>query len=198
MTFWKSNEFKALVQMETIPQAEAAQAALDGRDSYTGCNMLNICFSKHPELRVRFNNDRSRDYTNPDLPEGPPHGEAGGYDPIEQDPRSAGMLGDAPPPQAEYYDPIPPPPHGGEYGGGRDYGGYPGAGGPPPAAMDPPPSRYRPEPRDQRYDEGPPRQRGGFIPGQGGPESPSPVLICSNLDPVLVVSCVTLLTMILN
>eukprot|EP00644_Phytophthora_capsici_P000969 jgi/Phyca11/19035/fgenesh1_pg.PHYCAscaffold_43_\ len=59
VTFWKDNEFKALVQMESIDQAQAAQSALDGRDIYTGCNQLSIVFSRHPELRVRYNDDRS-------------------------------------------------------------------------------------------------------------------------------------------
>lgn len=71
VTFWKDNEFKALVQMESVDQAQAAQSALDGRDIYTGCNQLSIVFSRHPELRVRYNDDRSRDYTNPNLPPGP-------------------------------------------------------------------------------------------------------------------------------
>lgn len=75
VTFWKDNEFKALVQMESVDQAQAAQSALDGRDIYTGCNQLSIVFSRHPELRVRYNDDRSRDYTNPNLPPGPGRGE---------------------------------------------------------------------------------------------------------------------------
>uniref|UniRef100_H3HBA5 RRM domain-containing protein n=1 Tax=Phytophthora ramorum TaxID=164328 RepID=H3HBA5_PHYRM len=77
VTFWKDNEFKALVQMESVDQAQAAQAALDGRDIYTGCNQLSIVFSRHPELRVRYNDDRSRDYTNPNLPPGPGRGSDG-------------------------------------------------------------------------------------------------------------------------
>ncbi|KAG7401795.1 Polypyrimidine tract-binding protein 2 [Phytophthora boehmeriae] len=52
VTFWKDNEFKSLVQMESIDQAQAAQAALDGREIYTGCNQLSIVFSRHPELRT--------------------------------------------------------------------------------------------------------------------------------------------------
>ncbi|RLN68000.1 hypothetical protein BBJ29_001445 [Phytophthora kernoviae] len=58
VTFWKDNEFKSLVQMESIDQAQAAQAALDGREIYTGCNQLSIVFSRHPELRIMF---RKRD-----------------------------------------------------------------------------------------------------------------------------------------
>lgn len=70
VTYWQSNEFKALVQMETTAQAQAAQAALDGRDIYTGCNQLAIAFSRHADVHVRFNNERSRDFTNPYLTPG--------------------------------------------------------------------------------------------------------------------------------
>uniref|UniRef100_K3WYT6 RRM domain-containing protein n=1 Tax=Globisporangium ultimum (strain ATCC 200006 / CBS 805.95 / DAOM BR144) TaxID=431595 RepID=K3WYT6_GLOUD len=99
VTFWKNEEFKALVQMESVDQAQAAQSALDGRDIYTGCNTLSIVFSRHPELRVRFNNERSRDYTNPNLPSGPAE-ESGGAGSSEmlydQEPQAPGMLGDVP------------------------------------------------------------------------------------------------------
>ncbi|DBA04648.1 TPA: hypothetical protein N0F65_012231 [Lagenidium giganteum] len=96
VTFWKNNEFKALVQMETVDQAKAAQAALDGRDIYTGCNNLGIVFSRHPELRVRYNNDRSRDYTNPNLPQGPTGGEAEHDEHLLDPEPQPGMLGDMP------------------------------------------------------------------------------------------------------
>ncbi|TYZ64711.1 hypothetical protein PybrP1_011064 [[Pythium] brassicae (nom. inval.)] len=123
VTFWKNDEFKALVEMESIPQAQAAQAALDGREIYTGCNQLGIVFSRHTELRVRFNNDRSRDYTNPHLPPGPPGenlagaagtpapGGAGGFD--HHDEPRATSRGPA--------DGLPPP-RGGMDRGDRDFG----------------------------------------------------------------------------
>lgn len=129
VTFWKDDEFKALVQMESVPQAQAAQAALDGRDIYTGCNQLSIIFSRHPELHVRFNNEQSRDFTNPNLPSGPEPGQPGddhlGYD---QEPRGPpGMLGDVPSSSSSR--------HGGSNGmerererGGGDYGRPSGSG----------------------------------------------------------------------
>lgn len=95
VTFWKNEEFKSLVQMESIDQAQAAQQALDGRDIYTGCNTLNIVFSRHPELRVRFNNDRSWDYTSPSLPPGPV-GNEGSFEMSYDDMPAQGMLGDVP------------------------------------------------------------------------------------------------------
>lgn len=129
VTFWKNNELKALVQMESVPQAQAAQAALDGRDIYTGCNQLNIIFSRHPELRVRFNNEQSRDFTNPNLPSGPEPGQPIGEDSMgyDQEPRGPpGMLGDVPPSSSR---------HGGgmevrERGSGGDYGRHSPASGP--------------------------------------------------------------------
>ncbi|KDO31046.1 hypothetical protein SPRG_19574 [Saprolegnia parasitica CBS 223.65] len=69
--FFKGPELKALIEMETIEQAEAALHALNGRDIYTGCNTLHIGISNHATLTVRFNNDTCRDYTNPTLPAGP-------------------------------------------------------------------------------------------------------------------------------
>ncbi len=37
---------------------------------YSGCNLLRVDFSKLNELSVRFNNDKTRDFTNPLLPSG--------------------------------------------------------------------------------------------------------------------------------
>ena len=44
--------------------------ALNGQCIYNGCCTLRVDFSKLPGLNVRFNNDKSRDYTNPLLPSG--------------------------------------------------------------------------------------------------------------------------------
>ena len=41
--------------------------ALNGQNVYNGCCALHIDFSKLKKLSVRFNNDKSRDYTNPHL-----------------------------------------------------------------------------------------------------------------------------------
>jgi len=43
---------------------------LNARNMYNGCNLLRVDFSKLPELSVRFNNDKTRDFTNPLLPSG--------------------------------------------------------------------------------------------------------------------------------
>lgn len=43
---------------------------LDGQNIYNGCCTLRIEYSKLSSLNVRYNNDKSRDYTNPNLPTG--------------------------------------------------------------------------------------------------------------------------------
>jgi len=44
--------------------------SLNGQNIYNGCCTLRIDFSKLQELNVKFNNDKSWDYTNPSLPTG--------------------------------------------------------------------------------------------------------------------------------
>ena len=44
--------------------------SLNGQNIYNGCCTLRIDFSKLPALNVKFNNDKSWDYTNPNLPSG--------------------------------------------------------------------------------------------------------------------------------
>ena len=63
-----SGSLQALVQFADSSCAQAAKVALNGQTLYSGCNMLRVDFSKLPGLNVRFNNDKSRDYTNPLLP----------------------------------------------------------------------------------------------------------------------------------
>ena len=61
---------KALVQYETSNFADAAKVALNGQNIYNGCCNLRVDFSKMTNLTVKFNNDKSRDFTNPELPNG--------------------------------------------------------------------------------------------------------------------------------
>jgi polypyrimidine tract-binding protein 1 len=44
--------------------------ALNGQNIYDGCCTLRIDLSKLTNLNVKFNNDHSRDFTNPMLPSG--------------------------------------------------------------------------------------------------------------------------------
>lgn len=44
--------------------------SLDGQNIYNACCTLRISFSRLTSLNVKYNNDKSRDYTRPDLPTG--------------------------------------------------------------------------------------------------------------------------------
>lgn len=70
ITFNKNNTFQALVQLSEATAAANAKAALENQSVYTGCCTLRIDFSKLATLNVKYNNDKSRDYTNPNLPSG--------------------------------------------------------------------------------------------------------------------------------
>ncbi|TMW66441.1 hypothetical protein Poli38472_004206 [Pythium oligandrum] len=176
VTFWKNEEFKALIQMESVDQAQAAQSALDGRDIYTGCNTLHIVFSRHTELRVRFNDDRSRDYTNPNLPSGPGAGESGppdtNYEHEPVDHYAQPPYQQAPPQsQPPMYQQGPP-----VYD--RDEYRPDSRGSGPPPGYD-----YPPDNRDPRAHQLPPHSTGRSLRGD---IKRSPVLICSNMDSRLV------------
>ncbi|KAH1230549.1 Polypyrimidine tract-binding 3 [Glycine max] len=58
----------ALIQYQSRQSAVAARSTLQGRNIYDGCCQLDIQFSNLDELQVNYNNDRSRDFTNPNLP----------------------------------------------------------------------------------------------------------------------------------
>ncbi|XP_052776187.1 polypyrimidine tract-binding protein 1-like isoform X3 [Mya arenaria] len=70
--FTKNNTFQALVQFGDSVSANAAKLSLDGQNIYNGCCTLRIDYSKLNQLNVRYNNDKSRDFTNPSLPTGDP------------------------------------------------------------------------------------------------------------------------------
>lgn len=62
--------FQALVQLSEANAAQNARQTLDGQNVYNGCCTLRIDYSKLATLNVKYNNDKSRDYTNPNLPSG--------------------------------------------------------------------------------------------------------------------------------
>ncbi|KAE9618320.1 putative RNA recognition motif domain-containing protein [Lupinus albus] len=68
VTFYKSAGCQALIQYQSRQSAVTAKNALQGRNVYDGCCQLDIQFSNLDELQVNYNNDRSRDFTNPNLP----------------------------------------------------------------------------------------------------------------------------------
>ncbi|KAJ0922588.1 putative nucleotide-binding alpha-beta plait domain superfamily, PTBP1, RNA recognition motif 2 [Helianthus annuus] len=85
VTFQKSAGFQALIQFQLRQSAVVARNSLQGRNIYDGCCQLDIQFSNLEELQVNYNNERSRDFTNPSLPSEqkgrpsqPGYGDAGG------------------------------------------------------------------------------------------------------------------------
>merc|ERR1719397_1789470 len=72
VTFTKNNTFQALIQYPDVITAQAAKLSLDGQNIYNACCTLRIEYSKLSNLNVKYNNDKSRDYTNPSLPTGEP------------------------------------------------------------------------------------------------------------------------------
>ncbi|KAH8515655.1 hypothetical protein H0E87_004200 [Populus deltoides] len=88
VTFQKSAGFQALIQYQSRQCAVQARTSLQGRNIYDGCCQLDIQFSNLDELQVNYNNDRSRDFTNPNLPSEqkgrssqPAYGDVVGYPP---------------------------------------------------------------------------------------------------------------------
>uniref|UniRef100_A0A8C1TPR4 Polypyrimidine tract binding protein 2a n=1 Tax=Cyprinus carpio TaxID=7962 RepID=A0A8C1TPR4_CYPCA len=70
ITFTKNNQFQALLQYNDPTNAQQAKVALDGQNIYNACCTLRIDYSKLVNLNVKYNNDKSRDYTRPELPAG--------------------------------------------------------------------------------------------------------------------------------
>lgn len=70
ITFTKNDKFQALIQMKDAASAQAAKNTLHGQNIYSSCCTLHIDYSKLNTLNVKYNNEKSRDYTNPLLPAG--------------------------------------------------------------------------------------------------------------------------------
>ncbi|NXM00246.1 PTBP3 protein, partial [Tyrannus savana] len=68
--FIKNNQFQALLQYADGMNAYYAKMSLDGQSIYPGCCTLRVGFSKLTSLKVKYNNDKSRDFTRTDLPFG--------------------------------------------------------------------------------------------------------------------------------
>eukprot|EP00743_Colponemidia_sp_Colp-15_P001250 GILK01001373.1.p1 GENE.GILK01001373.1~~GILK01001373.1.p1 ORF type:complete len:493 (+),score=55.90 GILK01001373.1:103-1479(+) len=64
VTFSKPNSgFQALVQMGDVASAIQAKMGLEGQNIYSGCNTLKIQFSALKSLSIKYDNEKSRDYT---------------------------------------------------------------------------------------------------------------------------------------
>lgn len=68
VTFNKNGSFQALIQFMDARDAVTAKQLLDGQNLFQHSNCLRIEFSKLQQLNVKYNNDKSRDYSNPSLP----------------------------------------------------------------------------------------------------------------------------------
>eukprot|EP00003_Mantamonas_plastica_P022536 TRINITY_DN385_c0_g1_i5.p1 TRINITY_DN385_c0_g1~~TRINITY_DN385_c0_g1_i5.p1 ORF type:complete len:619 (+),score=203.01 TRINITY_DN385_c0_g1_i5:1505-3361(+) len=66
--FTKNGEQQALVEFADPASAPSAMLALNGKDIYDGCNTLSLQYSPNQTLNVKANNERTRDFTNPNLP----------------------------------------------------------------------------------------------------------------------------------
>ncbi|NXJ67126.1 PTBP3 protein, partial [Rostratula benghalensis] len=73
VTFTKNNQFQALLQYADPMHAFHAKVTLDGQNIYTMCGTLRVGFSKLSNLKIKYNNEKSRDFTRFDLPFG--HGQ---------------------------------------------------------------------------------------------------------------------------
>ncbi|CAE6237970.1 unnamed protein product [Arabidopsis arenosa] len=67
--FDKNGGLQALIQYKDVQTAVVAKEALEGHCIYDGgfCK-LHITYSRHTDLSIKVNNDRSRDYTMPNPP----------------------------------------------------------------------------------------------------------------------------------
>ncbi|KZV41010.1 polypyrimidine tract-binding protein2-like [Dorcoceras hygrometricum] len=67
--FDKTGGLQALIQYPDVRTAVVAKEALEGHCIYDGgfCK-LHLSYSRHVDLSIKVNNDRSRDYTTPNIP----------------------------------------------------------------------------------------------------------------------------------
>ncbi|KAL4237683.1 hypothetical protein ACF0H5_002397 [Mactra antiquata] len=63
IVIFKKQHVQAMVQFENPESAKNAREQLNDCDIYSGCCTLRIEYAKTDELRVRFNNNESWDYT---------------------------------------------------------------------------------------------------------------------------------------
>lgn len=70
VTFSKNGKFQSLVQFNSPRFAQIAKTTLDNQNIYPNTCTMRIDYSKLECLNVRFNNDKSRDFTNSTLPQG--------------------------------------------------------------------------------------------------------------------------------
>ncbi len=74
--FSKQGKDQALVQFERPEDAATAMDRFQGKNISSGCNTLNIQYSNLGDITVKYNDDRSYDFTNPNLPASDQAGDA--------------------------------------------------------------------------------------------------------------------------
>jgi len=71
IVIFTKNGIQALVEFATPEEANNVKVNLDSRDLFNNCCTLRIQFSQTATLNVKYNSNRTYDYTNPNLPSGP-------------------------------------------------------------------------------------------------------------------------------
>ncbi|XP_078723911.1 polypyrimidine tract-binding protein 3-like isoform X3 [Lampetra fluviatilis] len=171
--FNKNSQYQALMQFADASNAHQAKTMLDGQNIYNGCCTLRVGFSRLTNLNVKYNNEKSRDLTRPDLPAGEGQGP---FPPMRAQGKETSLLDLNPRHSQNYFPHSPGLPSG---VGGRLPGGLPGGMGSSfgfPGMMGPRLGLPPPTP-----------SRGGGGGGGGGGGMPglpvnSPVLLTSNLN----------------
>jgi RNA recognition motif-containing protein len=70
VTYMKNGQLHAFIEYNNAVVASAAKNSLNGQNIYNGCCTLRVDFSNLGKLTVKYNNDKTWDYTNPKLPAG--------------------------------------------------------------------------------------------------------------------------------
>ena len=71
--FQRQQGEQALVEMETLEQAQVARKELDGKNVFLTSNCMQVSFSQQQSLQISQQNDRARDFTRPYLGEQQPN-----------------------------------------------------------------------------------------------------------------------------
>lgn len=156
IVIFRKNGVQAMVEFDSVQNAQRAKASLNGADIYSGCCTLKIEYAKPTRLNVFKNDQDTWDYTNPNL---------GGPDDANANPnkrqRQPALLGDHPPEYA-----------GGYHGYDEGYSSQPYEG----RRMGPP-MRGRGRGYGPSYGPPPPP------PGEYGAHADSPVVMVYGLEP---------------
>ena len=64
--FIKNEVFRALIKMGSVESATNARMLLEGKDIFQDCCTLKIIYSNLPDVNIKMNGPRSRDFTAPD------------------------------------------------------------------------------------------------------------------------------------